>query len=242
MNGERIKNTLAKAWTYTKRVAATVRDYLKIAKMELIVMIGVFALDLVSKQIVESLLSEGESAPIIPYFLNAHMAHNFAAVFGSNWAEKMLGTAGARIFFSVFAVAASVTFMLVLIRFKGKSKWLRVALALFVAGAMGNCIDRMFLGCVRDFLEFEYFGLTIFGRTTWQYIFNVADVALVTAVIMLTIYYAFMYRDPDKITPVEAKAVESPAVESDGADNAAQENDAIGDEIPNVDAGDDGKV
>ncbi len=166
--------------------------------MEWIVLISVFAVDLAVKAIVENFLDYDTSVTLIPYFLNARKVHNYSAAFGSSTLNSWLGATGARIFFCVFAVAASVAFILVLIRQKGKSRVFRISLALFVAGAMGNCIDRMFLGYVRDFIEFVYLGLTINNRTTWPYVFNIADVALVTGVILIIFYFLFLYKDTDK--------------------------------------------
>ena len=193
-----LKNKAEAVWAYIKDKAIKVFRYLKEAKMEWIILISVFIVDLVSKSLVENFLAFNQSVPMIPYFLNAHKVHNYSAAFGSSFLRDWFGDIGARIFFCVFAVAASVAFILVLIRNKGKSRVFRIALALFVAGAMGNCIDRMVLGYVRDFIEFEYFGLTIAGRKTWAYIFNIADVALVTGVLLIIFYFLFLYRDNDK--------------------------------------------
>lgn len=191
------KNKVKAVWAFIARTAVKVFNYLKEAKMEWIIMISVFIIDLVAKSLVENFLAFNETVPMIPYFLNAHKVHNYSAAFGSSWLRGWLGDIGARIFFCVFAVAASVAFILILIRNKGKSRVFRIAVALFVAGAMGNCIDRMALGYVRDFIEFVYFGMTIGGRTTWAYIFNIADVALVTGVILIVFYFLFLYRDND---------------------------------------------
>ncbi len=98
-------------------------EYLKVAKMEWIVMICLFAADLISKSIVDATVDRGETVVIIPKFLNVHNIYNYAAAFGTSFIKDLLGGIGARIFFSVFAVAASVAFVLVLIKNKGKSKW-----------------------------------------------------------------------------------------------------------------------
>lgn len=193
-----VKNKAKAVCAYIKKKAIKVFRYLKEAKMEWIIMLSVFIIDMVSKSLVENFLAFNVSVPMIPYFLNAHKVHNYAAAFGSSFLRDWFGDIGARIFYCVFAVAASVAFILVLIRNKGKSRVFRIALALFVAGAMGNCIDRMALGYVRDFIEFEYFGLTIFGRKTWAYIFNIADMALVSGVLLIVFYFLVLYRDNDK--------------------------------------------
>ena len=185
-------------WAFIKRTAVRVWKYLKVAKMEWIVMLSVFVLDLVSKALVENFMEYHEVVTLIPYVFNAHKVHNYNAAFGSSWLSSIMTDLGARIFFCVFAVAASVAFILVLIRQKGKSRVFRIAIALFVAGAMGNCIDRMVLGYVRDFIEFVYFGMTISGSKKWPYIFNIADVALISGVCLIVFYFIFLYRDNDK--------------------------------------------
>ncbi|MDE7163964.1 MAG: signal peptidase II [Clostridiales bacterium] len=222
-----IKNKAKAVWAFIKRTAIKVFNYLKVAKMEWIVMISVFILDLVAKSLVENFLEFNESVPMIPYFLNAHKVHNYSAAFGSSWLRSWLGDIGARIFFCVFAVAASVAFILVLIRNKGKSRVFRIAVALFVAGAMGNCIDRMALGYVRDFIEFVYFGMTIGGSKTWAYIFNIADVALVTGVILIVFYFLFLYRDNDKKKvefTIDTEPTSEPAALVAEGDKAAGDN------------------
>ncbi|MBD5132075.1 MAG: signal peptidase II [Clostridiales bacterium] len=220
------KNTAQVCWAFIKRIAKHVWEYLKVAKMEWIVLLAVFAFDLISKTIVEHTVAINTTVVVIPKFFNIHRLHNYAAAFGADFLKSWFGDIGARIFYSVFAVAASVAFVLVLIRQKGKSRWFRVAIALFVAGAMGNCIDRMYLGYVRDFIEFEYFGLTIFGKTTW-YVFNIADAALVVGVIMMIIYFLFMMRDKDKeVKHAEVQSVETPAASEENPDsNATNETD-----------------
>ena len=61
-------------------------------------------------------------------------------------------------------------------------KWGRVAFILIISGAIGNLIDRLFLGYVRDFL---YFILINFP------IFNVADILVVVGVGLLMIVMFF---------------------------------------------------
>lgn len=223
------QSALQRAWSTVKKYAAKVWSYLKVAKMEYIVMASLFALDLISKAIVNATTKVGDTVVLIPYFLNVHNIHNYDAAFGSEWMTNALGSMGSRILFSIFAVIASVIFIFILIRNKGGNRLLRVSFAMLVAGALGNCVDRMFLGYVRDFVEFVYFGLTIGGHDSF-YVFNIADAELVIGVILVLIYFIFMYRDKpeDKKAVVTAddESVERTAEVSDGAADAEGEKEA----------------
>lgn len=209
------KNKVAAVWAFIKNIAARVWRYLKVAKMEYIVMISLFAVDLISKAIVNATIDVNQAVVLIPKFLNFRNLHNYNAVFGSSFVTNLLGSIGTRIFFGVFAVAASVVFILVLIKSKGGNRLFRVALAMLVAGAMGNCIDRMFLGYVRDFVEFEYFGLEIFGSKSF-YVFNIADAELVIGVVLVAIYFIFMYHDKESAPVADDKTAQSGNVAADG--------------------------
>ncbi len=212
----------SRVWATVKKYAKRFWEYLKAAKMEYIVMISLFALDLISKAIADVTLKTSGVVPIIPHFISFNYSLNKNAAFGNTIIGEWLGNLGSRIFFSIFAVAASVVFVIILVKHKGGNKLFRVALAMITAGAMGNCIDRMFLGYVRDFIQFEF--------SFFPYIFNVADIELVVGVILMLVFFLFMYRDHDdkkhhgkhsdgEQTPNEENAEET-AEETDAATEA----------------------
>ncbi len=190
------KAICAKTGAAVKKASLCVWRYLKVAKMEYIVMVALFAVDLISKWIVNATTSVGQTVVLIPYVLNVHNIHNYNAAFGASWMTDWLGQTGARVVYCVFAIAASFVFILILVRIKGGPKLFSICIAMLTAGAMGNCIDRWALGYVRDFVEFVYFGLTIWGKKSF-YIFNLADAYLVVGVILLIIYFLFIYKDTD---------------------------------------------
>ena len=61
------------------------------------------------------------------------------------------------------------------------SVWMRTAMTMIAAGAIGNLIDRFRLGYVVDFIDVDI------GSYQWPY-FNVADSAISTGAAMLIIY------------------------------------------------------
>ncbi len=68
-------------------------------------------------------------------------------------------------------------------KYKPDSKLYSIGLSFVVGGAIGNLVDRIFLGGVRDFIVFEF----------WREFptFNVADSFIVVGVILLAIYIIF---------------------------------------------------
>ena len=83
---------------------------------------------------------------------------------------------------------AAVLYVLLRMPLKRKYIVLRFLMVFIAAGAVGNMIDRVFLGYVRDFL---YFSLIDFP------IFNVADIYVTCATILLILLLLFYYKEED---------------------------------------------
>ncbi len=82
-----------------------------------------------------------------------------------------------------------------------RNKLLRSSLVLILAGAIGNLIDRMFLGYVRDFVYFELIDFAIF---------NFADSFLTIGTALLIIYIIFYYSvEENEISEKKKAAVET---------------------------------
>ncbi len=146
---------------------------------------GVLTLDLVSKYFIA--LNKTDSV-VIPHLLKFHYTTNTGSAFSflgdKEWAMPMFIT----LTFIVLAVILGyVAFSI--IKKRQLSKWLLVAISLIVAGAIGNLVDRIILGYVRDFI-FVFYNTKIFTA-----IFNVADIALVVGVIMICFYLLFLDKE-----------------------------------------------
>ena len=89
----------------------------------------------------------------------------------------------------VFSSLFLVAFIIFDIFYKRNSKLYFIALNFILAGAIGNLIDRIFLGAVRDFI---YINLPFM-----PYYFNLADVFLTVGVILILIEILFK-REPKK--------------------------------------------
>lgn len=150
--------------------------------MQLLIIALAVALDQVSKHLVTSMLAQNETLPLINGMLSLTYIHNTGASFG------MLQ--GARIFFLIATALTLIVLGVYMVKARKKqSKWLRTCLSLIAAGAIGNFIDRILFGYVRDFVDIR--GLY------FPWIFNVADMCLVVGSIMLGIFILFIHKEKD---------------------------------------------
>ena len=214
------------------RFLRAVADYVKVAKIELIVIVAAVAVDLISKAIVDATMDLYDSVTLIPKFLHITYIHNYAAAFGSTFGlDKILGEQGVIIFFIVVSFLAVGFFGYLMYRNRGKSLVTRISFALIIGGAIGNnLIDRLVYGYVRDFIQFQYFGLTIFGSQYFA-IFNFADAALCIGVAMFAVYYIFIYKEPKKEELAEKEAASSLNGESDTDKSLNAEENATNPEV-----------
>ena len=97
-----------------------------------------------------------------------------------------------RLIFIIATVVILAGIFIYLFASKNRGKWLNAALALIISGALGNFIDRIFLGYVRDMIHVI---INIGGKEFFPYIFNVADMALVVGAIMLILDILFIDKD-----------------------------------------------
>lgn len=144
----------------------------------------VIVLDQITKQIASAKLLYADPVAVIPYF-NLTLLHNTGAAF------SFLAGAGGwqRWFFAAVALLASVIIILWLKKLQPGQRWLAVALALVLGGALGNLWDRLYYGYVIDFLDFYV------GSYHWP-AFNVADIAISVGAVMLLID-AIFFKDEE---------------------------------------------
>lgn len=135
----------------------------------------VIALDQATKAWVVARLYFGETV-VVTSFFNLVYAENRGAAF------SFLAGAGGwqRWFFVGLAVVISV-WLLAMLRRHAAERLMPAALSLILGGAIGNVIDRLYLGAVVDFLDFH-----VAGRH-WP-AFNVADAAITVGVALMLWY------------------------------------------------------
>ena len=117
----------------------------------------------------------GSAFSVLGDFLWVQSAFNDGAAFG------LFG--GARWFFIILSLPVIAGLIYCLIsKILGDSPFLGVTLGLMAGGIIGNVIDRIILGGVRDFIYFKSINFAIF---------NFADAFICVSVALLAIYLLF---------------------------------------------------
>ncbi|MTP85588.1 lipoprotein signal peptidase, partial [Turicibacter sanguinis] len=130
-------------------------------------------LDQVTKYLVASQITIGQSIPIIDNFLYITSHRNAGAAWGIFQGKMMF------FYLITLAVIAVVIVWMTRLDIK-KDKWLMIALALILGGAVGNFIDRVLYQHVVDFIDTYILGYDF-------PIFNIADSALCIGVVLMAI-------------------------------------------------------
>lgn len=141
----------------------------------LLIGLAVFALDRISKYLVEARVSAFDVKPVIPGFFDIVKSHNAGVAFGFlSESSSSLRTA-VLIAFSLVALAVVGTMLWRIARLDRPTA---IGLSLIFGGALGNVLDRVLQGSVTDFLDFHV------GDYHW-YTFNVADTAISSGAILI---------------------------------------------------------
>ena len=128
-------------------------------------------LDQISKIVINTNLKENESIKVIGSFFKLTKVFNEGAAFSLFDGSKV---------FLIIVSIISILFLLYMMKDFKDSKLNNIAFGFIFGGILGNLIDRLFLGYVRDFLDFNILG--------FHYpVFNLADSFIVIGVIILII-------------------------------------------------------
>ena len=189
--------------------------------------------DLLSKHFVSAAIrSSGEPIVVIKDVLTFRYSENTGAAFGI--------FDNARVFLCVLVgvvCLALIGFMVYHI-VKGKHKergglLLHISLSMVVAGGIGNLVDRIAFGYVRDFIEYTFI-YTLFGKNFA--ICNFADVVLTIGVILLILYLIVFYaidtkkKEPIKETDAPSSVQDEEAEMSEPLSVSPEDERSSGDE------------
>lgn len=139
---------------------------------------GGAAFDIATKQAVFARVGPPGSRPLtlVPGVLELHTSYNRGALWGLGRDLPNSST----VFAALSVLAALAICYWLFVRGAAADGRLTTALALIMAGALGNCHDRLMLGHVRDFVHFHVDSIRFDCA-----IFNFADNMLVTGAIAL---------------------------------------------------------
>lgn len=140
------------------------------------------ALDLWTKSLAQTALSGRQPIELIPGALEFYYLQNTGAAFSLLENAQWL--------FILIAAVVTVLIGMLLLRIPKTRRFLPFAVSLLFisSGAVGNLVDRIRLGYVRDFI---YISLINFP------VFNVADIYVTTATVALVLLVLFYYKDED---------------------------------------------
>ena len=133
-------------------------------------------LDIVTKLVVQANLKLGQSVPVIEDFFHL----TYVLRLGSN------------VFYLVSALIVIGLVIFFLYREFGKNSYVDFALFLILGGAVGNLFDRIRMGAVVDFLDFDFFKINFFGYQfdRWP-TFNIADAEVTVGIAILLLTFLF---------------------------------------------------
>ncbi|MTV22819.1 signal peptidase II [Staphylococcus delphini] len=134
----------------------------------LIILIG----DQLTKFIIRTQMTIGESFAVLPKFLYITSHRNNGAAWGI--------LSGKMTFFYIITVIILVALIVFYIKEAKNHMLMQIAISLLFSGALGNFIDRVSSGEVVDFIDTVIFGYDF-------PIFNIADASLTIGVILLII-------------------------------------------------------
>ena len=139
---------------------------------------GILIVDLVVKALLDD-----KSFVIIPKVLSVYSVYNY----GIAWSWLSNGGTWLVVFTGLLIVAAAFAWVYCkrqnAKKKQGHSELLcDLAFGLFIGGALGNFIDRLFLGYVRDFIRFDFMSFPVF---------NIADICLNAAVVLLIVWQIY---------------------------------------------------
>jgi signal peptidase II len=177
-------------------------------------------------------LQLGSSRPILGDFLRLTYIENPGMAFGID--------IGGKLFFSVFSILASIGILVYLYKSRDEHLAFRISLALILGGAVGNLIDRVFYGVlfqeaplfygrVVDFIDVDFFNMSIFGYqlSRWP-VFNIADASVTCGVILMLFAHRKSVREGDPVVSppsggeIAASIVSGDSVRPPAGGDAAQ--------------------
>jgi signal peptidase II len=138
--------------------------------------------DQFTKSLAVQYLQSGNTVELIPGVFELNYTINKGAAFGILQNHQVL--------FMILTVCVLVCLVVLYCKIPMQMRYrpLQIVLVFLIAGAIGNLIDRCYLGYVVDFLYFKLINFPIF---------NVADCYVTVSAVVLVALLLFYYREED---------------------------------------------
>lgn len=157
-------------------------------------------------------LNPGQTKPLINDVLHITLVENPGIAFGIDPGESL------RDLILIITILTCLGFLSYLIFMKSADRKGRISVALILGGAAGNLFDRIFYGYfynyaplfegnVVDFLDIKFFRIFIFDNMHGNYVFNFADIFILSGVVFL-IYLIMSSKRSHKSDNLVPKLVE----------------------------------
>jgi signal peptidase II len=183
----------------------------------------------------------GQSYNVFGDFFKVTFVENPGMAFGIDVSDT------SKLLLSLFSLVASIGIIIYMFKVRNESFPVRLSLALILAGAIGNLIDRTFYGIIYDyapifygrvvdFFNVDFFDFTLFNHTYERWpIFNIADASVSIGVVMLLILHREKKTDteitPDPVlaevaegTNISQTAIENPELNSQTSKDNVEDN------------------
>lgn len=145
-------------------------------------MIVIIAIDQVTKYFAKSYLYPDKAKDFIKGFIEFRYAENTGMAFSM--------FSGARWLFVVITTVVVIACIVYMFKKAQNNLWLYWTIGVLVSGAIGNLIDRIYLGYVIDFINPTFVNFAVF---------NIADCAVTLGAVSLVAYLVFdMFKKDNK--------------------------------------------
>ena len=142
--------------------------------MELLIILFGILLDRITKIWAIEVLSKISQVIVIKDLFSLLYLQNKGAAFGI--------LQGKLYFLTIVTIVVVVGMIYYIIKYRPRSKLIRISFSLIISGALGNLLDRMFYKYVVDFISIHFKDIYYFP------VFNIADVMVVIGTALLAFY------------------------------------------------------
>jgi signal peptidase II len=150
--------------------------------------LGVVALDQATKLWILDYLADRPTVSVLGNFFRLTLVYNFGGAMGTQL--------GPSIYYLIMALVVLPIVLLYIYRHRTE-RIIALPLSFIAGGAIGNMIDRIYLGKVVDFLDFDIPNIDFLGFTLNRFwAFNVADAAITCSIAFLIVRLMFFHHEP----------------------------------------------